>query len=529
VRRSLAEDGADHGEIDPAGEADLMDYYPLFVRLQDRPCLVVGGGPIALRKVNLLRKANAAVTVVAPELCPELQSLLDKGAIAHLARTFSDSDVEQRVLVVAATDDEEVNRHVSEVATARWVPVNVVDRPDLCTFITPSMIDRSPLQVAISTGGASPVLARLMRTRIEGFIPAGYGRLARLVDRFRAAMREKLPEPDIRRRFWERLLEGPLTQMVLAGQDQQAERLLEDAVSRGLDPRDSAGEVYLVGAGPGDPDLLTFRAVRLMQLADVVVYDNLVSPGILELIRRDAERIYAGKRRSEHTLPQEDINRLLVDLARQGKRVLRLKGGDPFIFGRGGEEIETLRQEGIPFQVVPGVTAAAGCAAFSGIPLTHRDYAQSLILTTGHLRNGTVDLNWNMLAQPGQTVVFYMGLLGLPIICRELIAHGRPGSTPAALVEQGTTENQRVITGTLDSLPGQVVDLEVRPPTLVIVGEVVTLHEKLRWFQPGSDHTLESLFSSRGQTTPQTGSDASGADDLPVIHVHGEVSARAAS
>lgn len=499
-----------------------MDYYPLFVKLADRPCLVVGGGPIALRKVNLLRKADARVTVVSPELCPELAQMHAHGTIEHLPRVFADDDVMGRVLVVAATDDEDVNRHVSEVATARVVPVNVVDRPELCTFITPSMIDRSPLQIAISTGGASPVLARLMRSRIESFIPATYGRLAQMVEGFRMRVKKKLPDPEIRRRFWERLLEGPLTELVLSGREEAARTLLERASTEGLDLRDAGGEVFLVGAGPGDPDLLTFRALRLMQLADVVVYDNLVSPGILELVRRDAQMIYAGKRRNQHTLPQEDINRLLVRLAREGKRVLRLKGGDPFIFGRGGEEIETLRAEGIPFQVVPGVTAAAGCASFAGIPLTHRDHAQSLVFATGHLKNGTIDLNWNMLAQPAQTVVFYMGLLGLPIICRELKAHGRSGSTPVALVEQGTTQNQRVIVGTLDTLPDQVREMEVQPPTLIIVGEVVALHEKLQWFQPNTDHTISSLFSSRGQIVntvdPVAAADPSALHSGPLAH-----------
>ncbi|TVP79981.1 siroheme synthase CysG [Thioalkalivibrio sp.] len=479
-----------------------MDYYPLFVKLTDRPCLVVGGGNVAMRKVTLLRKAGARVTVVAPELCPELEQLRDAGEIEHLERRFDDGDIARRVLVVASTDDEAVNRHISELATASFVPVNVVDRPELCTFITPSMIDRSPLQVAISTGGASPVLARLLRSRIESFLPASYGRLAAMLDSFRDRAKARLPNPEIRRRFWERLLEGPVTELVLSGRDDAAHKIVDEALEEGLDRRDGGGEVFLVGAGPGDPDLLTFRALRLMQLADVVVYDNLVSPGILELVRRDAEMIYAGKRRNDHALPQEDINRLLVKLAKEGNRVLRLKGGDPFIFGRGGEEIDSLMQEGIPFQVVPGVTAAAGCASFAGIPLTHRDYAQSLIFATGHLKNGTIDLNWNMLAQPAQTVVFYMGLLGLPIICRELKAHGRAASTPAALVEQGTTQNQRVLVGTLDTLPELVKEHDVKPPTLIIVGEVVALHERLKWFRPGSDHTAHSLFSSHGHAAP---------------------------
>ena len=481
-----------------------MDYFPIFMRLEGRSCLVVGGGGVALRKVSLLRKAHARVTVVAPELCPQLESLAKQGAIEHVAREFQDDDVLDRVLVIAATDDQAVNQRVSGLCMARSIPVNVVDQPDLCGFITPSMVDRSPLQVAISTGGSSPVLARLFRSRIESFIPAAYGGLAALVEGYRLQAKERIPDPELRRRFWERLLEGPVTELFLSGREDAAREALEQALEQGLDRRDTGGEVFLVGAGPGDPDLLTFRALRLMQLADVVVHDNLVSPAILELVRRDAEMIYAGKKRNQHTLPQEQINQLLVRLAKEGKRVLRLKGGDPFIFGRGGEEIDTLMQEGIPFQVVPGITAAAGCAAFAGIPLTHRDYSQALVFATGHLRDGTIDLNWNMLAQPRQTVVFYMGLVGLPIICRELTAHGLPGSTPAALVEQGTTQNQRVLVGTLETLPDIVREHDVQPPTLVIVGEVVRLHERLQWFQPGTDHTTESLFSSRGQVEQQS-------------------------
>jgi uroporphyrin-III C-methyltransferase / precorrin-2 dehydrogenase / sirohydrochlorin ferrochelatase len=480
-----------------------MDFFPIFMRLEGRSCLVVGGGGIALRKVSLLRKAHARVTVVSPELCPQLEALKAQGAIEHVARGFEDDDVLGRVLVIAATDDQAVNERVSELCMARSIPVNVVDQPDLCGFITPSMVDRSPLQVAISTGGSSPVLARLFRSRIESFIPAAYGRLAALVEGYRLQVKERIPDPELRRRFWERLLEGPVTELFLSGREEAAREVLDQALEQGLDVRDSGGEVFLVGAGPGDPDLLTFRALRLMQLADVVVHDNLVSPAILELVRRDAEMIYAGKRRNQHTLPQDEINQLLVRLAKEGKRVLRLKGGDPFIFGRGGEEIDTLMQEGIPFQVVPGITAAVGLAAFFGTPLPHRDYAQALVFATGHLRDGTIDLNWKMLAQPRQTVVFYMGLLGLPVICRELTAHGLPASTPAALVEQGTTQNQRVLVGTLETLPEIVKEHDVQPPTLIIVGEVVRLHERLQWFHPGTDHTAESLFSSRGQVEQQ--------------------------
>jgi uroporphyrin-III C-methyltransferase/precorrin-2 dehydrogenase/sirohydrochlorin ferrochelatase len=387
-------------------------------------------------------------------------------------------------LAIAATDDAEVNRQVSEAASARRIPVNVVDRPELCSFIMPSIIDRSPVVAAISSGGTSPVLARVIRARLESLIPSAYGRLAQLVAQFRDRVKVKFTHINHRRVFWEEVLQGPIAELVYSGQDRAAYAALERKLETAVGDQAHLGEVYLVGGGPGDPDLLTFRALRLMQQADVVVYDRLVSPEVLDLVRRDAERIYAGKERDRHAIPQEDINQLLVRLAREGKRVVRLKGGDPFIFGRGGEEIATLMEEGIPFQVVPGITAAAGCSAYAGIPLTHRDYAQSVVFVTGHLRDGTVNLNWKALAQPKQTVVFYMGLHGVDTICRELIAHGLSDKTPAALVQQGTTRHQQVHTGTLASLPGIVERAKVKPPTLIIVGEVVTLRDKLKWFEP---------------------------------------------
>jgi len=373
--------------------------------------------------------------------------------------------------------------------------VNVVDDPALCRFIMPAIVDRSPVLVAISTGGTSPVLARLIRGRLEALVPAAFGRLATLAGDFRAQAKTRIADPGRRRSFWERVLTGPIAEMMYAGRDADA----REALTKFLDNDDAAGatgEVYLVGAGPGDPDMLTFRALRLMQQADVVVHDRLVSRRVLDLTRRDAPRIYAGKRRASHALSQESINALLVRLAREGKRVLRLKGGDPFIFGRGGEEIETLAEEGIPFQVVPGITAAAGCAAYAGIPLTHRDHAQSCVFVTGQLQDGTVALDWEHLIQPRQTIVIYMGLVGLPVICRELIGHGMAADTPAALVEHGTSEDQRVFTSTLAALPESVARAEVRAPTLIIIGGVVTLREKLGWFETsaGREANLDPQF-----------------------------------
>ena len=472
-----------------------MHYLPIFMKVADRPCLVVGGGAVAARKVALLRKAGAQVNVVAPELCDELDQLAQAGSIEYSQRGFEDSDLEGKVLVIAATDNKAVNQRASELARQHNIPVNVVDNQPLCSFIVPSIVDRSPVQIAISTGGASPVLARLIRTRLEGMIPAAYGKLGALVEGFRDKVKAAFPTVEKRRVFWEHILEGPVAERVFSGHEKDARKLLQQAIDAAAEIPDVPGEVFLVGAGPGDPDLLTFRALRLMQQADVVVYDRLVSPSIMELVRRDAEIVYVGKERDKHTMRQENINQLLVRLAKEGKRVLRLKGGDPFIFGRGGEEIEELAAEGIAFQIVPGITAASGCSSYAGIPLTHRDYAQSCVFVTGHLKDGSVDLNWKALAHPNQTVVFYMGLHGAPTLCREMVAHGLPASTPVALVEQGTTPQQRVFTATLDTLLDVIAAQDIKPPTLIIVGEVVNLHDKLKWVEEHHEDAAEGVFA----------------------------------
>ena len=473
-----------------------MDFLPIFVNIKGQPCLVVGGGEVAVRKVALIRKAGGQVTVVSPELSHELVDLAENGDITHINRDFEDTDLLQPAVVIASTNNREVNEKVATLAKSRGIPVNVVDDPSLGSFIMPSIVDRSPVQIAVSTGGASPVLARMIRTKLEGCIPTAYGRLAALVDDFREKVKAKFGKVSQRKQFWETVLEGEVAERVFTGHEDEAREELEKAIEAGDPEAHFQGEVYLVGAGPGDPDLLTFRALRLMQAADVVVYDRLVSPAIRDLVRRDAEMIYVGKKRDQHTMQQENINQLLVDLAKEGKRVLRLKGGDPFIFGRGGEEIELLAQNGVPFQVVPGITAAAGCASYSGIPLTHRDYSQACVFVTGHLKDGSIDLNWPALAQPNQTVVFYMGLHGAPTLCRELIAHGMPPSTPVALVQKGTTPEQKVIVASLETLEETVKNHEFKPPTLIIVGEVVRMKEKLDWFNP-EDPQGEGVKASR--------------------------------
>ena len=437
---------------------------------------------VAARKVASLRRAHARIHLVAPELTPELQDQADAGDLIHCDRNFKDKDIKGMRLIITATGDRKTNQRVARLAKASGIPVNVVDQPEECSFLLPSVIDRSPVVVAVSTTKASPVLARLLRTRLESMIPAGYGRLADLCAHYRDAVKARFADERDRRRFWDRVLVGGVADRVFSGHLEEADAVMARELTEAR-PNGGMGEVYLVGAGPGDPDLVTFRALRLMQQADVVVHDRLVAKPILDLTRRDALRIYVGKERDNHVMRQEDINRLLADLAKAGHRVLRLKGGDPFIFGRGGEEIDTLAAEGVPFQVVPGITAASGCAAYTGIPLTHRDYAQSVTFVTGHLKDGTMDLNWDQLAQPHQTVVFYMGLVGLALIVEQLLNHGVSPDMPIALIQQGTTPHQRVFSGTLAIIQEVIAEENPQPPTLIIVGEVVKLREKLNWFQ----------------------------------------------
>ncbi len=460
-----------------------MQALPIFIDLKQRSSVVIGGGNVATRKVTALLKAFAKVVLIAPDLCHELQEMVDKHQLTYVKASFLPDQLDNAVIVIAATNDATVNEAVSIAAKARNIPVNVVDSPKLCTFTMASIVDRSPIVIAISSEGNAPVLARYIHTKIETMLPASYGRIATIAGEFRAAVKAKFATSQQRRIFWEGVLQGPVVERILAGQESAARELLTNLLADKTDIKHH-GEVYLVGGGPGDPDLLTFRALRLMQQCDVCVYDKLVSPEVMELVRRDAELIYVGKVRDQHTMPQEEINLLLAKLAKEGKRVLRLKGGDPFIFGRGGEEIETLMQQGVPFQVVPGITAANGVSCYAGIPLTHRDYAQSCLFMTGHLKDGTLNLDWDAMARPNQTVVIYMGLVGLREICKQLIAHGVAETMPVAVVQQGTTVRQRVVTATLLDLADKVAAAEMKAPCLTIIGEVVKLREKLAWFDP---------------------------------------------
>lgn len=457
-----------------------MDFFPISLKLQQQPCLLVGGGHIAYRKAQLLAKAGAKIDVIAPEIEPELLQLIQQQHGQYFAMTFAEyltqGDIQHYLLIITATNDADVNRAVFEYGEQHHLLVNSVDDVPHCRFMVPAMIDRSPLVISIASNGTSPVLSRQLRTQLETSIPHQLGKLAEFSGEWRAKVKEKIPNPDKRRIFWEQVYASPIKEYVFQQQMAQANDAMQQALDDWKTPK---GEVYLVGAGPGDPELLTLKALRLMQQADVVLYDRLVSPAILDLCRRDAEKIYVGKARSHHTVTQENINRLLLEYALKGQRVCRLKGGDPFIFGRGGEEIELLCQHHIPVQIIPGITAASGCAAYAGIPLTHRDYAQSVRFLTGHLKEGSPELPWSELVYEKQTLVLYMGLVGLEHICQQLIAHGQRADMPVALISKGTLPEQKIVVGTLADIAEQVKQQQISAPTLTIIGEVVSLYTKL--------------------------------------------------
>lgn len=454
-----------------------MDHLPIFCQLRDRDCLLVGGGDVAERKARLLLDAGARLTVNALDVVPQFSVWADAGLLTLVKGHFDESLLDPCWLVIAATDNEEVNGQVSQAAEARRIFCNVVDAPKQASFIMPSIIDRSPLMVAVSSGGTSPVLARLLREKLEASLPQHLGQLAHFAGQLRSRVKQRFATISERRRFWEKLFVNDRLAQSLANQDEKAihettEQLLEEDL-------ENRGEVVLVGAGPGDAGLLTLKGLQQIQQADIVVYDRLVSDDIMNLVRRDADRVFVGKRAGYHCVPQEEINQILLREAQKGKRVVRLKGGDPFIFGRGGEELETLCQAGIPFSVVPGITAASGCSAYAGIPLTHRDYAQSVRLVTGHLKTGG-ELDWQNLAAEKQTLVFYMGLNQAAAIQQKLLEHGMPSDMPVAIVENGTAIKQRVVDGVLTELAALAT--QMGSPALIIVGRVVALRDKLNWF-----------------------------------------------
>ncbi len=454
-----------------------MDYFPLFCQLRHRAVLLVGGGAVAERKARLLLKAGAELRVCATHFSSSFYLWQQAGQLSLLEQSFSPEMLEGCWLVVAATNDDTVNQQVSTESEARQIFCNLVDAPERASAIMPSVVDRSPLMVAISSGGTAPVMARLLREKIEALLPQHLGKIAAWAGLLRHRVKSQFTDLASRKRFWEKMFRHDRLGQTLANADvAQAEKLTEALFAESPEYR---GEVVLVGAGPGDAGLLTLNALQQIQQADLVVYDRLVSDEVMERVRRDAERIFVGKRAGCHCVPQEAINQILLEQAQQGKHVVRLKGGDPFIFGRGAEELEALLDANIPFSVVPGITAASGCSAYSGIPLTHRDYAQSVRLVTGHVQRGG-GLDWQSLAAEKQTLVFYMGLAQAKEIQHQLIINGMDSTMPVALVEKGTTTQQRVVIGELRGLA--TLATQVSSPALIIVGRVVALRDRLRWF-----------------------------------------------
>lgn len=477
-----------------------MDFLPIFLDIRGKKIVVDGGTTVAARRVERALLAGADVEIFDANPGNEVTALMGHKNLTHHARPITIADMTGAVVAYGASEDPTRDALLHKGAKAAGVLVNVADVAEYCDFITPSVVDRSPLVIAISSGGTAPVIARILRARIESLLPPAYGRMAAFLGTFRDRALDGIKSATQRRRFWENMIDGPAGDHFLSGNPQQAEQHLLDslACATGQGAPCEQGEVFLVGAGPGDPDLLTFRALRLMQRCDVVLHDRLVSPGILELVRRDAERIYVGKRPKHHAMFQEDISALMVKLASEGKRVLRLKGGDPFIFGRGGEEIETLAEHNIPFQVVPGITAAAGCSTYAGIPLTHRDHAQSCIFVTAHGRDGVLDLDWDVLTRKNQTVAVYMGLSSLKVLSEGFANHGVDPNTPAAIIDNGTRPNQRIITGTIADLYQKATDAKFTGPSIIIIGGVVTLREKLGWFSDDQDGKFTMSLTPKG-------------------------------
>ena len=461
-----------------------MSYLPLFIETTGKKCLIVGGGKVASRKLIPILKSKMKVTLISPEVIEEIELNFQKNKnLKIIKRKFEPEDIEGQFLIIAATNEKTTNQKIAKLSKDNNILVNMAEDSLSGNTLIPSVVDRDPIKIAVSSGAASPILTRLVKTKLETVIPYSFSKLADIMMEYRDVVKKNFLKISDRRKFWEVFLDGPVSEMVLSGHIDKAKKALDESLKENKF-LEKTGEVYLVGAGPGDPELLSFKALRLMQKADIVIYDRLVSRPIMNLIRQDAEKIYVGKQRADHAMPQENINQLLARLALEGKKVLRLKGGDPFIFGRGGEEIESLIKDDIPFQIVPGITAASGCASYAGIPLTHRDYSQACIFVTGHLRDGTVNLNWEMLAHEKQTLIFYMGMHGSKIICEELIKHGLSDVTPAALIVKGTTEDQEVIIGNLKNMPEIIMERKIVPPTLLIIGDVVKLHNKLKWFNP---------------------------------------------
>ena len=469
-----------------------MDYLPIFLSLKDRRAVVVGGGSVAARKAELILSAEPTLTIVAPELSRAMRELIDTHKLQWHEREFVDADLDNVKLALAATDSAAVNRAVFEAAEVRNIPVNVADQPELCSFILPAIVDRSPAIVAVSTGGRSPVLARYLKSLLERVLPFGLPNFTALLGELRDSVKARFDDFEARRRFWDYIIDGPIGDAALAGQvDEARERITAELVNWD-DSERAKGSVFLIGAGPGDPELLTLRGQRLLQRADVVLYDRLIPTRLLELCRREAELIYVGKQAKSHVVSQQTIGELLVEHARAGKCVARLKGGDPFVFGRGGEELADLIEAGIDFQVVPGISAANGCAAYAGIPLTHRDHATGVSFWTGHMKDGQLLLPWAQMSVSAHTHVIFMGLKSLPLVAEQLCNHGMNPDTPAAMISAGTTPAQKTVVATIAELPARTEEQGLPSPALLIVGDVIGMHDQIGWFK-GTELPLKNF------------------------------------
>ncbi|HHS94537.1 MAG TPA: uroporphyrinogen-III C-methyltransferase [Rhodobacterales bacterium] len=469
-----------------------MDYLPIFLDVRGKKVIVDGGITVAARRIERALSAGAIVHHFDPDPGEEVRTLLDHDNVIHHPRVPVEEDFKDCLVAWGASEEAPRDALLFAAAKTHGALANVADEKDYCDFITPSVVERDPLTIAITTGGAAPVVARILRARVEAMLPAAYGQLAAFLSPYRDRIAAKIKGGTARRRFWENMIEGSVGDAFLSGDRRLAETLVEQELA-GDDKKLRRGEVWLVGAGPGDPDLLTFKALRMMQHADVVLYDRLIGPGILDLVRRDAERIDVGKLAGKHTLTQDETTDLIIKLAKEGKRVLRLKGGDPFIFGRGGEELENVAEHGIPVIVVPGITAAAGCGSSAGIPLTHRDHSQSVVFVTAHGKDGLLPHDWTRLARKDQTVVVYMGLRFVAEIAANAMAQGVPADMPIAVIDNGTRTTQRVVAGTLADIGDKVAEARLKGPALIMIGTVVTLRGKLGvdGVVQGDSHAME--------------------------------------
>lgn len=470
-----------------------MEHLPINLDVQGSTILVAGGAATAARKAEMALRAGADVMIFAPRLSDDFLDIQGHERLTHYNRPILAEDIKQCKIVFAACETPDLNNSLYALAQEHGVLINIIDAPEKCDFIMPAILDRDPLIVTVSSSGAAPVLARIIKSHLESSIPATFGQLAKLIGEYRDIAKQKIKKARNRRHFWEKVIDGTAADLMHSGNEKAAKQKISEELE--LAARESetptVGEVYLVGAGPGDPDLLTFRALRLIQRADVVLYDRLIGKGLLNLVRRDAKRIYVGKQEKRHAMPQEEISQTLVKEALKGRRVLRLKGGDSFIFGRGGEEIMTLAAENIPFQVVPGITSASGSATYAGIPLTHRDHAQACIFVTGHGKEGQISMDWKALIQPRQTVAIYMGRSSLPGLMKAFVEHGADPKMPVAIIDNGTRRNQRVVTGTIETITQLAEQADLPGPAMIIIGTVVNLRAKLNWFHPDSELELD--------------------------------------